>query len=151
MCTSSHEWAPSHRQAVNLCLNCVSVLTGGVTANGFKWRIQGDGEAKLCACHLSVRRPYHCFCPLTPSTVILWLCFDIYMCMVCLCVRTPTYTCTVATWLLDGWVSGYHELWTLKQLVLSVSLSVSQSSEKFWNLNLDRVKRFPKLTVALTL
>ena len=33
----------------------------------------------------------------------------------------------------------------------SVCLSVSQSSEKFWNLNIDRVKRFPKLTAALIL
>ena len=39
----------------------------------------------------------------------------------------------------------------VKQLVLSVCLSVCQSGEKFLNLNIDRVKRFPKLTVALTL
>ena len=41
------------------------------------------------------------------------------------------------------------------QFCLSVSLfvclSVCQSSEKFLNLNTDRVKRFPKLTVPLTL
>ena len=35
----------------------------------------------------------------------------------------------------------------VKQLVLYVC----QSSEKFRNLNIDRVKWFPKLTVALTL
>ena len=34
---------------------------------------------------------------------------------------------------------------------LSVCLSVCQSGEKFLNLNIDRVKQFPKLTVALTL
>ena len=42
-----------------------------------------------------------------------------------------------------------------KQLVLSVcqfvSLFVCQSGEKFLNLNIDRVKQFPNLTVALTL
>jgi len=60
-------------------LNWVSVLIGGVTANGFKWRIQGDGEAIFCACHLSVVTvPLFLF---TPSTVILWLCFD--MTVVC--------------------------------------------------------------------
>jgi len=32
-----------------------------------------------------------------------------------------------------------------------VSLSVCQSGEKFLNLNIDGVKQFPKLTVALTL
>ena len=39
----------------------------------------------------------------------------------------------------------------VKQLVLSVCQSVCQSGETFLNLNIDRVKRFPKLTVALTL
>ena len=43
----------------------------------------------------------------------------------------------------------------VKQLVLSVcqfvNLSVRQSGKKFLNLNIDRVKRFPKLTVALAL
>ena len=43
----------------------------------------------------------------------------------------------------------------VKQLVLSVckfvSLFVSQSGEKILNLNIDRVKQFPNLTVALTL
>ena len=39
----------------------------------------------------------------------------------------------------------------VKQSVLSVCMSVCQSGEKFLNLNIDRVKRFPKLTVALTL
>ena len=34
---------------------------------------------------------------------------------------------------------------------LFVSLAVCQSGEKFLNLNIDRVKRFPNLTVALTL
>ena len=34
---------------------------------------------------------------------------------------------------------------------LFVCLFVSLSGEKFLNLNIDRVKRFPKLTVALTL
>ena len=33
----------------------------------------------------------------------------------------------------------------------SVCLSVSQSVSPVKNLNIDRVKRFPKLTVALTL
>ena len=33
----------------------------------------------------------------------------------------------------------------------SVSLSVCQSGEKFLNLNMDSVKQFPNLTVALTL
>ena len=36
-------------------------------------------------------------------------------------------------------------------LCLFVSQSVCQSGEKFVNLNIDKVKRFPKLTVALTL
>ena len=39
----------------------------------------------------------------------------------------------------------------VKQLVLSVSLSVCQSGEKLLNLKIDRVKQFPKQTVALTL
>ena len=43
----------------------------------------------------------------------------------------------------------------VKQFVLSVCLFVcqfvSQSGGKFLNLNIDRVKRFPNLTVALTL
>ena len=34
---------------------------------------------------------------------------------------------------------------------LSVSLSVCQSGEKILNLNIDSVKQFPNLTVALTL
>ena len=43
----------------------------------------------------------------------------------------------------------------VKQSVLSVCqfvcLFVSLSGEKFLNLNIDRVKRFPKLAVPLTL
>ena len=48
--------------------------------------------------------PYHCFCLLTPSSVIMWLCFDmtVAMCMVCTCIFLPIHA-----------LSGYHELWTM--------------------------------------
>jgi len=100
---------------VSVCLNCMSVLTGGVTAN---WRIQGDGKSKLCACHLSVvtiplfLSVYTLICN---NVVVFWHDSSyVYG----LCVHTPAYTCTVATWLLlDGRVSGYHELWTLNEVV----------------------------------
>ena len=39
----------------------------------------------------------------------------------------------------------------VKQLVLSVCQFVSQSSVNYLNLNIDGVKQFPNLTVALTL
>ena len=37
--------------------------------------------------------PYHCFCLLTPSSVIMWLCFDmtVAMCMVCVCILLPIH------------------------------------------------------------
>ena len=93
---------------VSLCLNYVSVLTGGVTANGFKWRIQGDGKAKLCAC-ICQWWPYHYFCLFTPSTVILWLCFDRQCYVYGLCVHTPAYTCNLTA----AWWAHFRISWTL--------------------------------------
>ena len=77
-----------------LCLvfDCVSVLTGGVTANG-----SNEGSrvmAKLNYVHAICQWwPYHCFCLLTPSSVIMWLCFDmtVAMCMVCVCILLPIH------------------------------------------------------------
>ena len=60
---------------------------------------------------------YHCFCLLTPSSVIMWLFWHDSSYVYGLYVHIPAYTCTVATWLLlDGRVSGYHELWTLNNV-----------------------------------
>ena len=61
----------------------------------------------------------------------------------------------LALWQTPLFLPRAHMREGVKQLVLSVCqfvcLFVSQSGEKFLNLNIDRVKQFPNLTVALTL
>ena len=77
---------------VSLCLNCVSVLTGGVTANGFKLRIQGDGEAKLCACHLSVVTvPLFLSVDTLNCNIMVVFWHDSSMCIVCLYILWPIH------------------------------------------------------------
>ena len=85
----------------------VSVLTGGVTANGFQWMIQGNGEANVHA--VCQWWPHHCFYLLTPSTLLLCLCVwrdSIYvygfLCMYILILLQP-----------DCFLVGVRILWTL--------------------------------------